>query len=592
MLEENDCALVNQVAENGARLKERLLELKRRFPSIIGEVRGRGYLIGLRFNLNRHTMRGGLLGYFAEQEMFMLVVASHLLHFEGVRVGCTLNQGGILRIEPPLTATWDECLYFLRAIERVLLRIERRDLSVLTAHVTGLSLPASEDDDDGPAAELAASEEPAVELEAADSLAARVEPQRGDGRFAFLVHPLAWKDYAELDDTLSPLSEAQLATLSTAIADNFDPMVVGETRVVGANGKAAYGVFILGRRRAEELMAMPHDEAVEEIRRAVLFGQKRGARIVGLGAYTSVVTNGGLSLKGEGMPPLTTGNSYTAVASRQAVRLAAAERGWRLPRRTVAIVGAGGAIGQALSVLLASDVGRLILLGNPAHPEESRNRLLQVAGYIVWAIDKLRRGSAFGQGSVASWIAELGFDLPPKPDRGGLARLGEELVGRTGSVVVSVDHAEMLPRADIVVCCTSTTERMVRDERLRPSAVVCDTSRPPNVDPDVVVRRPDVMVLDGGVVRLPGDSRLGFKVSLPEGCAYACMAETMMLAMSQRYADASLGYDLPLEQVLEMELLADELGFRPVLERKGVGTGGVVAPVALAPRADLEGVLI
>ena len=391
---------------------------------------------------------------------------------------------------------------------------------------------------------------------------------------------------------MSPLSEEQLATLSTAIADNFDPVVIGETRIVGANGKAAYGEFILVPRRAEELKAMPHEAAVEEIRRAVALGKERGAQIVGLGAYTSVVTNGGLSLKGGGMPPLTTGNSYTAVATRQTVSLAAAVRGWQLPRRTVAVVGAGGAIGQALSILLAGDVGRLILLGNPAHPEESRQRLLKVAGRIVWSADKLRRGPTFHHGSVASWVTELDWPLPSRLDGATLMRLGEELIGRTGSVIVSVDHEEMLQRADIVVCCTSTTERMVRSERLRTGAVVCDTSRPSNVDPDVRERRPDVMVLDGGVVSLPCDSALGFNASLPAGRAYACMAETMMLAMDQRYRDMSLGFDLSLEQVLEMESLAEELGFQPVLERKGGGRVEEFAPVSLATSADAEGVRV
>ena len=46
------------------------------------------------------------------------------------------------------------------------------------------------------------------------------------------------------------------------------------------------------------------------------------------------------------------------------------------------------------------------------------------------------------------------------------------------------------------------------------------------------------------------------------------MAETIMLAMDQRYKDMSQGYDLPLEGVFEMERLAAETGFRAVLEKK------------------------
>jgi acetylornithine/succinyldiaminopimelate/putrescine aminotransferase/acyl-CoA synthetase (AMP-forming)/AMP-acid ligase II/predicted amino acid dehydrogenase/acyl carrier protein len=552
LLEENGGALISRVAENGARLKEALHTLSRRYPGLIGDVRGRGYFLGMRFGLDRHSVETGLLGYLGEQEALTALVVSHLLQVEGVRVGYTLNHGGVLRIEPPLTATWDECEYFLQSLERVLLRIDRRDLAALTAQVTGFEPSPAID-------------KPGVEIALVSEERPRLVARHGDGRFAFLVHPLAWKDYADIDGSLSVLSDDQIATLSTAIADNFDPLVIGETRVVGENGKAAYGEFILVPRRAEELRTMAPHKAVAEVMEAVKLAKKRGAKIVGLGAYTSVVTQGGLSLKGNGLPPLTTGNSYTVIAARQTIRLAAAERGWSLPRRAVAVVGAGGSIGQALSVLLARDAGRLILLGNPSHPLESRERLLQVAGRIVW---ELRDVAEFQAGSIASWVAELDFDLPARPDRASLMRLGEELIRRTGAVAVSVDANSYLPEVDVVVCCTSTTERLISEDNLRRSAVVCDVSRPSNVAAHVRMRRQDVMVLDGGVVRLPGGSSLGFNAALPKGNAYACMAETMMLAMEQRYQDAGLGFDLPLEKVLEMERLAEELGFRVLLHQK------------------------
>jgi len=548
LLEENGGALISRVAANGARLRESLLALARRYPGLIRDVRGRGYLLGLSFGLDRHSVDEGLLGYLGEQEALTALVVSHLLHVEGVRVGYTLNQGGVLRIEPPLTASWTECEFFLQALERVLVRIEGRDLAALTAQITGFTAPP----------EAAAVHAPRF----AGARARRnCEPRRGEGRFAFLVHPLAWKDFGDVDDSLSPLSDEQLGALSTALGDNFDPLVVAETRVEGANGKAAYGEFILIPRRAEELRAMPHRQAVSEVLAAAELARKRGAQVIGLGAYTSVVTQGGLALKGNGLPALTSGNSYTVVAARQTVQLAAAERGWTLPRRTVAVVGAGGAIGQALSVLLARDAGRLVLLGNPAHAEESRERLLQVAGRIVWLVAHRRDVPAIQRGSVASWVSELDFSVPAKPDRASLLRLGDELIRRTGSVVVSVDAPELLPEADLVVCCTSTTERLVTEELLRPSAVVCDVSRPSNVGLEVAARRPDVMLLDGGVVRLPGDAVLGFNASLATGEAYACMAETMMLAMDQRYRDTGLGYDLSIDDVLDVERLAEELGF-------------------------------
>jgi predicted amino acid dehydrogenase len=556
ILEEDNSALVRTVAQNGARLKEGLRDLKQRFPNLIRDVTGRGYLLGLRFALNRHSVEQGLLGYLGELEEFTFLVVSYLLNFEGVRVGCTLNQGGVLRIEPPLTATWDQCQFFLNALERVLLVLERRDVAALTAQVSGFQIQSRHSES-----------EAKVEVVPPPAKCTPLQVEPGDGRFAFLVHPLAWRDYVNLDATLSDLSQKQLATLSSAIADNFNPFVIGETRIVAKNGKAAYGEFILLPRRAEELKAMPREEAVEEVREAVRVAKERGARIVGLGAYTSIISEGGLLLRGGGVPALTTGNSFTALAARDTVRLAVAKRGWSLPRRTVAVVGAGGAIGHALCILLAAEVGRLILVGNPEHPEESNRRLLQVAGRLASSAEKLRQRSMVAPGSVAAWVTELDLGRLGKTSHAALFDLGDELIRRTGSVVVSVDASAVLPQADIVVCCTSSTERLIREENLRQGAVVCDVSRPSNVSSELSVRRPDVMILNGGIVRLPKGNALGFNASLPPGHAYACMAETMMLAIDQKYHDASLGFDLQLSEIFEMENLAAEHGFEIVLDQ-------------------------
>jgi acetylornithine/succinyldiaminopimelate/putrescine aminotransferase/acyl-CoA synthetase (AMP-forming)/AMP-acid ligase II/predicted amino acid dehydrogenase/acyl carrier protein len=554
LLQEDNEALLKHVASTGSRLKEGMLELKRRFPHLIAEARGRGFLLGLRFGLNRNSVDQGLLGYLGELEEFTFLIVGYLLNFEGVRVGCTLNQGGVLRIEPPLTATWEECEYFLRALERVLLLLEKGDVAALTAQVSGVLLPATTDSD----------REPCRIVKRRP-----LEVQPTDGRFAFLVHPLTWKDYPKLEPSLAVLSETELETLSSSLADNFKPFVIGETRVVAKNGKSAYGEFILVPRHAEQLKAMPSQEAVGEIREGIAVAQQRGAKIVGLGAYTSVVTEGGLYLKGDGVPALTTGNSYTAVAARELVRRAAAERNWTLSLRTVAVVGAGGAIGRALSVLLATEVGRLILVGNPEHPQESRRNLLYVTGRIASSSGtEFSRSDKAAPGSVRNWVVERGLIQPSTTDRESLIRLGEELISRTGVVVVSTDVDAVLPQADIVVCCTSSTEQFVRGDNLSAGVIVCDMSRPSNVSPDLAGSRPDVMVLNGGVVRLPQESPLGFSTFLPPGHAYACMAETIMMAMDHRYHDASLGFDLSLPWISELEQLGRELDFEVVLDRQ------------------------
>ena len=60
---------------------------------------------------------------------------------------------------------------------------------------------------------------------------------------------------------------------------------------------------------------------------------------------------------------LTTGNSFTVLASIDAVKEACLRLQTPLHRARVAIVGAGGSIGFAVTKLLSLEVGGLILVG-------------------------------------------------------------------------------------------------------------------------------------------------------------------------------------------------------------------------------------
>lgn len=76
-----------------------LEELKAEFPRVIKSVRGKGLLLGIEFVMEG---QGGL-------------VMSHL--FEGgILVAYTLNNTGVMRIEPPLTIGIEEINYFLKAL--------------------------------------------------------------------------------------------------------------------------------------------------------------------------------------------------------------------------------------------------------------------------------------------------------------------------------------------------------------------------------------------------------------------------------------------------------------------------------------------
>jgi predicted amino acid dehydrogenase len=92
--------------------------------------------------------------------------------------------------------------------------------------------------------------------------------------------------------------------------------------------------------------------------------------------------------------------------------------------------------------------------------------------------------------------------------------------------------------------------------------VVCDVARPRDVSVQVAKERDDVLVIEGGVVAVPGDVNFNFNFGFPEKTAYACMSETMILALDGRYENFTLGKEVSVGQVEEISTLASKHGFK------------------------------
>jgi predicted amino acid dehydrogenase len=246
---------------------------------------------------------------------------------------------------------------------------------------------------------------------------------------------------------------------------------------------------------------------------AIDLAARRGARIVGLGAFTAVVGDKGIALAERAEVAITTGNSYTVYTAVEGALLAAEKMGLKAGESRACVLGATGSIGRACALLLAPQVGALTLVGRRSEATEA-------------IADEVQQGAG------------------TRPE-------------------VCADVAAGLKDADIVIAVTSALEAIIGPEYVKPGAVVCDVSRPRNASRALVEQRADVLVIDGGAVAVPGEGfDFGFDFGFPPGLAYACMAETMLLALEGRFEDYSLGPEISLDQVREMGALAARHGFR------------------------------
>ncbi len=78
----------------------------------------------------------------------------------------------------------------------------------------------------------------------------------------------------------------------------------------------------------------------------------------------------------------------------------------------------------------------------------------------------------------------------------------------------------------------------------------------------VAAARDDILVIDGGMVDVPGPVNFHFNFGFPEGKVYACMAETIALALEGRFVDYTVGKDITLERVKEITAISEKHGFR------------------------------
>ncbi|MEN5248223.1 aspartate aminotransferase family protein [Brucella pseudintermedia] len=119
--------LIDNAAEVGDYLLERLREVQSRYPALVKDVRGKGMMVGLEFHDFSQTMPAVLrpvLAMLDEKLKGSLpgFIGSHLLRDHGVLVAFTEYNRNVIRLEPPLICERQHVDAFIKALDEVLSR--------------------------------------------------------------------------------------------------------------------------------------------------------------------------------------------------------------------------------------------------------------------------------------------------------------------------------------------------------------------------------------------------------------------------------------------------------------------------------------
>ena len=286
-------------------------------------------------------------------------------------------------------------------------------------------------------------------------------------RFAFVIHPLSQQYLTKtppLDWIASVSPPAVMNMVEKAVAYTPPFIYCKVTGVHSPTGDEAEGWLITVGGTPREIMAHGPEFTYSRLLAAARLAKKLGAQVMGLGAFTKVVGDAGITVAKRAPLPITTGNSYSASGALWAAHEAMKKIG------LVGIGASGKMAGKAMVVGATGAIGSVC------------------ARLLAKAVDDI-------------------YLVAPEPAK--LLSLKETIERETEGAIVHIAGTtdRDLEHMDMIVTATSGAGKRVLDiERVKPGCVITDVARPLDIPPEDVAKRPDVMVIESGEIERVGEA--------------------------------------------------------------------------------------
>jgi len=539
ILESPQLNVLARVRSIGARLKSGLLELQKKWPQVIHQVRGQGLMLGVEL-ASQETSGSPMIRALDATEALAMTACGWFLHEHQIRIAPATRHARTLRVEPSLCLTEEEVEHILASMDAFCRMIATPDAVGLTAFLHQESPPqkfeesATEMQHAGPGSLCLA---PNLDVGTSYGIRHRWPqvPAPKIPRIAFLGHPIDAHSVRGVEPQFAGLSDSALLDMLDRMTGSPQTYPQRRFRVRSSQESQVDAVIHSWQPLPETWMRARRDRGLrarlrESIQDAIEECIDEGCRVVGFGAFTSIFTSSCDDIRNSQVY-VTSGNGLTAGMADRAVREACEEQGIDLGSACVAVVGATGNIGTVHAQLLAPSVRQLVLIG----PDGSLPRLQELREQVL-------------------------IETPTQVE------------------ILCTTDASVIKECPVVISATNTARPLFHGKDFCPgTGVFLDVSVPSDLHPGCAEQRPDILFLKGGVVRLPkgkdGMSSLELPGwHLPTGHVYACLAETLLLGLEGVERDYSCG-PLVVEDVRGILNLADRHGFTlgGIEKVKGVG---------------------
>lgn len=324
----------------------------------------------------------------------------------------------------------------------------------------------------------------------------------------FVVHPRDENDTLRKFPFLKyiPISIVRFLMLRFWVV-TVAPIHIGERRHAG---------LVLSITLTAKQMLDNRNRANIMINRAVAYAKKYGAKVVGLGALTSSLTNGGTNLNVDlNEMRITTGRLFTSLNVAMLVDRGVKELGLNSKNISIAIVGAAGSIGSASAQILASWGYKNFILIDLSNKHK---RINEVKSYI--------------------------------------------LDNNTDATITVSDAIDSCINANVIVTATNKDGALITKELVTSGMLIVDDAQPTDVA-DELLLNDDLLVLSGGAVYAPHVT-IPFNMGLSDKSSiHSCLAEALILSEMPSVSGSSLGElrRIEMDHIKELQKASEQLLF-------------------------------
>jgi acetylornithine/succinyldiaminopimelate/putrescine aminotransferase/predicted amino acid dehydrogenase len=605
ILSRDNGKVMKEAARKGGYFLDRLYYMRKKFPHIIKEVRGKGLMIAIEFtNVAGHS---SFFRYAGRQGFLSLLVSSYLLNRHDIRTFAPLStmmkgnpgrvKAAIIRIQPSAFIKREEIDRAISALEEAARIIDANNEYCMVSHLIG--------EDPG----RDALENP--EKFAAD-IPAGGDNRSFDARTGFIMHPTSLEylvDYYFPSFNKYKWDPEKMTHWWNGISRFLEPDFLRTDYIVSGGftvqnnmiavpylpeylAEAVYNIRVT--RSPERDMRLKLQEIQDKIQDAVTIAKELGddnipTSIVGLGAYTSIVTGNGTSVNDYEVP-VTTGNGFTTALMLMGIKKAAVDMKVDMENTKAAVVGGAGNIGAVIASLLCMECKNVKLIGRPEGGiDRLKDARLQCLKDILEMIQsELAEGTDLKGTKLRGLSKKIYVDvISPLLDKvvadSGISRLvgclknGDKMDGDAGySLDVEINRfygskdnpfigvatgLDALKDCEIVAVATnSPNKKMISPKTVKKGAIICCASVPSNLSEAFKDHMDEFFVFDGGFARMPEGTDINLPGMPGRNQTYGCLAETLLLGFDGRNHSFAKGA-LTAGQVYATMELAAQYGF-------------------------------